>query len=437
MNLTPPERHADAVVIGAGIIGCATALELARNRRRVLVIDAEATAGAGSTSSSSAIIRYNYSTYAPTAAAWESYHWWTAWPAYLGGTDPDGTPRFIRTGGLFLDDAPGANSDHMLQILEDVGVPYERLTPAQIRARYPAIDPSAFGPPAPIDDEAFAREAHGELGGILTPDAGYINEPQLAAHNLMWAARQHGAEFAFRERVTAILNDGSRVTGVRLASGAVVTAPVVVNVAGPHSDALNVLAGVTDDMRIRSRALRTETHTVPAPDHFSTDDGGVFVMDGDLGSAFRPDSGNTVHISGIEPDCDPLDWVDPDHYSNRATLKVYQQQVYRVARRLPELRIPLAPKGLGALYDVTPDWTPVFDRSSLPGYYMACGTSGNAFKIAPVAGQFMAALIQGCENGHDHDRTPIEYRCPKTGAVISLAAFSRRRHPGTSRNVLG
>ena len=53
---------ADVVVIGAGVIGCAVALELARRGRQVVVVDKGPAAGAGSTSSSSAVVRFNYST---------------------------------------------------------------------------------------------------------------------------------------------------------------------------------------------------------------------------------------------------------------------------------------------------------------------------------------------------------------------------------------
>ncbi|MEO3830293.1 FAD-dependent oxidoreductase [Actinomadura sp. B10D3] len=431
--------HADAVVIGAGIIGCAVAFELARGGREVVVVDALAAAGGGSTGASSAIIRFHYSGRDSVTAAWESYHWWTRWEDYLGAEDGRGNARFIRTGGLVLD-APGTDSSPVLKLLGEVGVPCEKLTADEIRVRFPAIDPAGYGPPAPIDDDRFWRPAEGELRGYFTPDAGYIDDPQLAAHNLMAAARLHGARFLFRERVTAVTRKDDRVGGVVLASGRSIDAQVVVNVAGPASDPINRLAGVTGDMRVRSRPLRVETHTIPAPRDFAIDGGGVFVTDHDLGSAFRPQAGGLVHISSIEPECDPLEWVDdPESFGSEPSMAVYERQVYRVARRLPELAVPARPNGLGALYDVTPDWTSIFDRSLLPGFYLACGTSGNGFKLAPVAGHLMATLINACETGHDHDRDPVQVNCRATGNSIDLAAFSRLRtldhdHPN---NVLG
>lgn len=438
-----PRNHVtseyDALVIGAGIIGCSVAYELAKSGRRTLVVDAGATAGSGSTGASSAIIRFHYSVRESVAAAWESYAWWLRWGEYLGVTDPAGLAKFIRTGGLVLD-TPDSDHSDVLRIFDEIGVPYERLTASEIRRRYPAIDPARYGPPAPVSDDAFWSDGDGELGGYLTPDAGYVDDPQLAAHNIMVAAERRGAQFAFRQRVTAVRRDSSQVRGVVLESGAEIHAPVVVNVGGPASSVINRLAGVTDDMRVHNRPLRTETHVVPAPPRFSVEDGGVFVTDPDLGSAFRPHAGNLVHVSSIEPECDPLEWIDdPERYNDRPTRETYDRQVYRVARRLPELGVPQAPLGLGALYDVTEDWTPIFDRSSLAGFYMACGTSGNSFKLAPIVGRFLLEIIEASEAGHDHDAEPVTVHCPATGLRINLGVFSRRRlvTEGHARNVLG
>ena len=200
----------------------------------------------------------------------------------------------------------------------------------------------------------------------------------------MSAAQRTGVTFLFGRRVRGVTTTRDRVAGVKLASGEAIHSPVVVNACGPASDRLNQLAGVTGDMAVRGRPLRTETHEIPAPPGFRTGRGGVFVTDADLGVAFRPHGQDRLHISSLEPDCDPLEWTDdPWSYRSTPTQHAYDRQTLRVARRLPALRIPPRPCGIGALYDVTPDWRPIFDRSALPGYYLACGTSGNCFKIGP------------------------------------------------------
>ena len=85
-----------------------------------------------------------------------------------------------------------------------------------------------------------------------------------------------------------------------------------------------------------------------------------------------------------------LEWVDdPDDYNTNFTHQ-WETQVMREAQRLKGLGIPGQTGGLVDLYDVADDWIPIYDKSDLPGFYMAVGTSGNQFKNAPVAGRLMA-----------------------------------------------
>jgi sarcosine oxidase subunit beta len=75
----------------------------------------------------------------------------------------------------------------------------------------------------------------------------------------------------------------------------------------------------------------------------------------------------------------------------------------------------------------TEDWMPIYDKSSLKGYYMAIGTSGNQFKNSGVAGMVMSELILSCQNGVDNDEIPLQVKLPRTNQLLNTAAFSRRR----------
>jgi sarcosine oxidase subunit beta len=88
---------------------------------------------------------------------------------------------------------------------------------------------------------------------------------------------------------------------------------------------------------------------------------------------------------------------------------------------------------------VADDWIPVYDRTSLAGFYVAIGTSGNQFKNAPVAGRFMAALVHACESGHDHDSDPVLFSGHFTKNEINLGHYSRLRQPHaeSANNVMG
>ena len=120
-------KSADAIVVGAGIIGASVALELARMGRSVIVVDKGPAAGSGSTSSSSAIIRFSYSTIDAVLTAWESAALWNGWSAHLGTTDPDGMARFIRTGMLMFR-TPGFNLARVEQLWSEVGIAFEQLS---------------------------------------------------------------------------------------------------------------------------------------------------------------------------------------------------------------------------------------------------------------------------------------------------------------------
>jgi sarcosine oxidase subunit beta len=420
----------DAVIIGAGVIGSSIALELARGGRRVCVVDRGTGPGTGSTSASSAVVRYNYSTWTGVVAAWESKFAWEDWEGHLGHRDSAGLARFYKVGGLILE-SPGQDRAKVLGLFDQVGVPYEVWDPATVRERLPLLDPGRYHPPKRIDDEAFWADATGEVTGVWTPDSGFIDDPQLAAHNLMAAAQQLGAQLRVRAEVVTVDRAAGRVAGVTLADGTRLVAPVVVNAAGPHSGAINTLADVLGDFNVGTRPMRQEVHHVAAPQGYGVGAPGPLVADLDLGTYFRGTPGDGLLVGGTEPECDPLEWIDdPDAANVHPTVPRFTAQVTRAARRMPGLEIPHRPRGVAGVYDAASDWTPIYDRTSAPGFYVAMGTSGNQFKNAPVVGQLMTVLIDAVESGHEHDAEPVFFVGPRTGHPIDLGTFSRLRDAG-------
>ncbi|MEV0266215.1 FAD-dependent oxidoreductase [Streptomyces sp. NPDC050617] len=431
---------AEVVIVGAGAIGSSTALELARSGLRVVVVDRFGGAGNGSTSASSAVVRFTYPTIEGVTAAWESRHCWEAWRDHLEAPAGEPLASYTRCGVALLDVdlAPRAL---FTRHFDEVGVPYEEWDADELAARLPAVDPGRYWPPRPVDDEEFFADATGRLGALHTPDGGFVGDPQLAAANLAAAARRHGASFRWNTRVTAVERDGGRVRGVRLDDGTELSAPVVVNAAGPWSGRLNRLAGVGADFTIGLRPLRQEVHQVAAPPGYHGDGErvGPVIADMDVGVYLRPEGRDFLLVGGTEPECDPLEWLDdPDDGRPVPTASGFRTQVTRAARRLPGLRVPGRPSGVAGVYDVSDDWAPIYDRTGLDGFYVAIGTSGNQFKNAPLVGRLMSTLIHGVEGGHDHDSRPLTHTCAHTGHDIGLGAFSRRRPPSaTTGTVLG
>ncbi len=434
------KTSADAIVIGAGVIGSGVALELARAGRDVICVDRLAGAGFGSTSSSSSVIRYTYSTAAGVAMAWEGVHIWKDWANHL--RLPEGTPlaEFKQTGMLTIF-SEGVDEALFLPRYHEVGIPHEVLTGEQIEERFPAIDAGRYGPPTRLDDDAFWADATSKLpSACFDSEAGFINDPMLAAQNLAQAAEAAGATFRYSTEITGIRHDDSRVSGVDLTDGSTIDAPVIVNVAGPHSHAINSMAGIAGSMNVVPKPMRREVFIAPAPPGSNWDDDGIMFGDIDFGTYTRPERGDNVLIGGVEPDCDPLEWIDdPDEADEVVDTNEFELHVLRAARRLPGMGVPPHKRGVVGVYDASPDWTPIYDRSDLDGFYMAIGTSGNQFKNAPIAGRCMAALIAAVEDGHDHDADPVVVTGQHTGLEIDLGTFSRNRSldGGGPTNVLG
>lgn len=422
----------DAIIIGSGVIGCAIALGLTRSGLRTINVDALPAAGYGSTSHSSAIVRPYYSHVTAAAIAHEARFRWLDWAAYLGHEDPAGMARYTESGGLILlRDGEEAAHAANLAVLDAVGVEYERLDADGVAQVYPGISLDAFGPPKRLDDPEFGNPVPGRLGGgILIPAAGYVSDPQLAAHNLMAAAASRGAEFRFGALVRRIRSASGAVSGVVLADGTQLSAAVVVNAAGPHSARINELAGINGSLRIQTRALRHEVAYLPAPDGY-LEGGNGFLIDLDSGFYARAD-GPDLLIGSADPECDPADVVDPDDF-NRQLTEQWTTQACRAAQRFPSLGIENTARGTAGLYDVSNDWIPVYDRTDLGGYYLAIGTSGNQFKNAPVVGELMARVIG---KGAAHDEDPATLELAHVGRSVSLSFYSRHRQIQTTSSVL-
>jgi sarcosine oxidase subunit beta len=419
---------ADAIIIGTGVIGAATAFEMARAGWKTLSLDRNRQIGHGSTASSCAIIRTHYSTFEGTALAWEGTHFWRNWADHVGLPTGRALATFRKTGCLVMKTPANGFLERHKGFSTALGCPFEEWSADEITARLPIYNLESFAPPRRPDDPAFAVPNGGRIeGGVFWPEAGYVSDPALAAQNLAEAAALHGARFRLGAEVVEILHHGGRVKGVRLATGEEIHAPVVVNVAGPGSARVNAMAGVTEDMTITTRPLRQEVVHLPAPQGFDFERQGTIVSDSDIGCYCRPELGNHILVGSEDPPCDPHHWVESDSGLDRSLSDQAMVQAMRYAQRVPSLGIPSRLAGVVDLYDASTDWIPIYDRSMLPGFFMACGTSGNQFKNAPVAGKLMAALIDYCEAGHDHDSTPLRFTLPHTGHEIDTGRFSRKR----------
>ncbi len=424
----------DAVIIGAGVVGCSIALALAKRGIKTLNVDKLPAAGYGSTSHSSAIVRPVYSHITSCALAHESRFYWQDWQAFLGVDDPRGFVKYTECGGLVLVKAgEEAEYEANLRAMDAVGVTYRTVDAAALEQMYPGISLDTYGPPKPIDDASFGEKTNGAIShGIVVDAAGYVSDPQLASHNLQTAAKAHGAKFLFNTQVASIQKRDGSITGITTDSGETIQAARIINAAGPHSGKINLLAGLGDQLPIKTRPMRHEVVYLSADvKHFEK--GTRFLVDLDCGVYQKPD-GQDIVIGSADPACDPEDIVDPDDYNNSFT-EQWTLQAYRAAQRFPEIKIESQARGTVGIYDVSDDWIPIYDKTDLGGYYLAIGTSGNQFKNAPLIGEVMAEIIQR-DTEDDHDKNPASLHLKHIDRSIDLAFFSRNRQVQSTSGVL-
>ena len=448
-----------AVVIGAGVIGSSIALQLKRLGHDVTVVERNSAAGMGSTSASSAVVRFNYSTFDAVALSWESYFLWKEFKELIDGTNSYSSKPLsnsqehyahLEDRGYVMLDVPVLSNDKTMALFDRAGIPYEIWDSNTLKARMVGIDAGRYWPNKPVKSDEFFNEATEELGAIFSKHGGYVSDPLLAAQNFAAAAKREGVNFKFRKAVVGIEKKDGRVSGVRVADfdsqskkvletgDEVINADVVVNVAGPWSTLINQMAGAGSDFTMELKPLRAEVHQISTPKDILP---GPIMGDLDLGTYVRSGPGGITLVGGTEPECDELEWVEPDKVDEvnmTRTVEVFESQTYRFARRFPAAQIPSTPVGVVGVYDVSSDWTPIYDKTDVPGFYVAIGTSGNQFKNAPGAGLIMAHLINQVEKGADHDNQAVVYQCTKSESAINLGTFSRKRARNlTSGTVMG
>jgi len=428
----------DAIIIGAGVIGSPIAYELCKKGYKTLNVDKLSDAGEGSTAGSCAIVRAHYSTADGVAMAYEGFKYWLDWENYLDhAADEKGLAKYMNTGSLLLK-SEGHDWKKVQANYDEVGVKYEEWDNETIKKMVPPIDLHKQWPVKRPEDPSFYDEPKEMLeGAIFCPEGGYVNDPALSAHNIMRAAEAKGGEFLFNAEVVDIRSENGKTTGITLKDGTQIDAPIVVNVAGPHSYKITQMAdGVWEGCNIKTKALRHEVMYCPVPEDYNYLKDGYHMSDGDIGCYVRPEVGNTFLIGSEDPDCDPQEWVDPDEFyagkggtgkDNQLSEGQWKAQCYRLGKRIPTLQVPNQPKGVCDLYDCSDDWIPIYDKTDLGGFYLAIGSSGNQYKNAPVVGLMMAELIDACEKGLDHDKEPYQFAYKYTGRTMDVGFFSRKR----------
>jgi glycine/D-amino acid oxidase-like deaminating enzyme len=348
----------DAIVVGAGISGAATAYHLRKAGAKTLLVERGAPAGGG-TGKSAAIIRQSYSTPLLIRLAHASITMFANARAELGKD-----AGFVQDGYCFVvsqDMLEGAKKNVAMQ--RRLGIVNEWSEGRGFPEHLPEINPA------------------GIAGIVYEPHGGYA-DPVQATEAYVDAFNNLGGELRARTPARRLVRQGDRIAGVELDSGDV-SADVVVNAAGPWAKPLAESAGLT----LPLRAVREQDTVWQIPAGRNAPKTSISM--GVDACYYRPlGQGRFIIGRGF-----PKDYVDVDPYNYKASADaVFIDDVQsRVERRFPAFAGMKLIEAYAALYDVTPDWYPfVGPRLGIAGYADFCGGSGHGFKIAPAIGRELA-----------------------------------------------
>ncbi|WP_231476232.1 NAD(P)/FAD-dependent oxidoreductase [Rhodococcus sp. UNC23MFCrub1.1] len=360
------QSDVDVVVVGAGIVGAATALALTRSGARVVVLDRSApnTGGSGTTAGNLHI---------------QTIH--TRRPGQGAAVDVRRLlPLQHRTSSLWndlADSVPGlglnrcggymvAETDEQVQALETkhdweriAGIPTEVLTGSEARRLLPALGPSIQAATwCPLD--GFA-------------------EPDLAGPATLRQAEAEGAVLRSHSPVTGVERIGDLWTVTTPDSTWV--APTVIDVAGPWMAGIASMAGISLDLRPTSLQM----HALAAPPHTLD----VLVQHVGEGMSIKQDRRGRLVLGGGWPagtfhDTDAASSLPESTTGNLA----------QVERLLPSLAaLPLVDTWTGPVL-TTPDEMPVIGAvDGAPGFYVAGGTY--SFTFAPLWAQLLTSMVHG------------------------------------------
>lgn len=399
-----------AAVIGAGIVGASTALELARRGWKVVVFDREKGAGLGSTARSSSVIRCHYTLPEAIMLALEGRMVWQDWAGHTGLSSP--RARYCRTGVLFLlrENEKAGIQPHGLGVKAEV-------SGQDISGRFMwmnrlGVETHLVRGPRLEKQFPFLKVDRDEpVVGLYEPDSGYVAYPREVMEDLGEACGREGVRFRFGEEVRTITTvwDGPR-RRVRAVNGVKVDAAV--NCAGPDSARVNLLANCPIGLNtqpLRQYVLEGVWSNppllkVPA------------IADLVHGYYVRPDP-RVFKIGAVRPrdHCDFVERHDP-----RRAKEIERELLAGMRRRLPHIRVDRVKTRL-AYYDWTvADSTPILDRTDVEGFFVTIGSSGAWFKSGPVFGHVMAEIV-------DAGRPIDVVKLPRSGHKIDLKAFARSR----------
>jgi glycine/D-amino acid oxidase-like deaminating enzyme len=355
---------ADVVVIGAGALGLSTALHCALAGRSVVVVERD-TAGSQASGRAAGLFKSVQADELRTRIARRSI------TMALTFGDWAGVPLDVARSGSFLIARTDAHKEYL------------RTEHGQSSGWGADVRPA-------LGERVSYYRASGSEMVLWCPEDIYIAEPIDMVRAYALASRQHGAEIAEGEAVTAITFGAGRVAGVETTRRSI-AAPVVVDAAGAWTrQVADLLAGAGQRIAVapvRHQLLITEPTGAVSP-------GDPIVRIVDAAVYLRPARGGLM-LGGFEAGPLAIDPPPPATDDVPLELGVLRGMANQVEREVPAAAAAVAEHRAG-LFTMSPDGRfvigPVADA---PGLWVASGCNGSGFSSSPALGEALAHEITG------------------------------------------
>ncbi|SEF47617.1 glycine oxidase [Thermomonospora echinospora] len=351
----------DVLIIGAGVIGLATAWRVASRGLSVTVVDPDPAGGACRVAAGmlTPVSELAYGEEPLLRLGIASRDRYASFVAEL--EEAAGHETGYRRDGLLqvaFDSDDLAFLDDLRRFQESLGVPVEALTGRECRRLEPMLAPSV-------------------RGGLLAPEDGSV-DPRRLTGALLVACQNAGVRLVER-RADALIVERDTATGVRLDDGAELRAGKVLLAAGAWS---NDLKGLPDGVVPEVRPVKGQVVRLRARAPF-------------LGRATRGlVRGSSIYLV---PRADGEIVVGATQEEMGFDTTVTAGGLWQLLRDARELlpgvtELEFAEVSAG-LRPGSPDNAPVLGASALPGLFLATGHFRNGVLLAPVTADAMAEML--------------------------------------------
>ena len=378
-----PKQRYDAIVIGGGGHGLATAYYLAKNHgiTRVAVLE-KGWIGSGNVGRNTTIIRSNY-LWNESAAIYE--HALQLWEGLTEELNIN--LMFSQRGVLNLAHSLADVREGVRRVEANKlnGIDADWLTPAQVKEFCPIIDISP-------------TTRYPVLGATLQRRAG-VARHDTVAWGYARAADSRGVDIIENCEVTGILRENGGVTGVRTTRGTIMADKIGIVAAG-HSSVVAAMADIR--LPLQSHPLQALVSEPMKPIHPC-----VVMSNAVHVYLSQSDKGELVIGAGIDA---------YNSYSQRGSFHVIEHQMAALIELFPIFSRVRLLRTWAGIVDVCPDASPIISKTPVPGLFINCGWGTGGFKATPGSGWAFAHTIA---TGNPHPlNAPFALERFTTGALI-------------------